>query len=215
MFYLTIRTVEPPRVAVVSLSLIKGAALMIQVNRPMTLGALVVGVTVRACRRGSDASALEQRVSRIEDLLGMTDAGASATGTPVAPSAAQAPVSLDDHSAACAVAKVAAYRVWQEAVARAKANAAPAEAACADIWTDTKKQACYRNAMAQIRGIAHEMAGGANQPCVFSEDHRAVRGEAIDDAIRRGKPTDADWFVGALADCLEHVRQVGRECTES
>src|ERR1700722_3041138 len=43
MFYLTIRTVEPPRVAVVSLSLIKGAALMIQVNRPMTLGALVVG----------------------------------------------------------------------------------------------------------------------------------------------------------------------------
>src|SRR3984957_5298358 len=43
MFYLTIRTVEPPRVAVVSLSLIKGAALMIQVNRPMTLGAIVVG----------------------------------------------------------------------------------------------------------------------------------------------------------------------------
>jgi glucose dehydrogenase len=57
MFYLTIRTVEPPRVAVVSLSLIKGAALMIQVNRPMTLGALVVGALVLGA---ASASAQDQ-----------------------------------------------------------------------------------------------------------------------------------------------------------
>jgi hypothetical protein len=159
------------------------------------LGALVVGVTVRACRRGSDASALEQRVSRIEDLLGMTDAGASATGTPVAPSAAQAPVSLDDHSAACAVAKVAAYRVWQEAVARAKANAAPAEAACADIWTDTKKQACYRNAMAQIRGTQAARDTVIEGGTAAHDAVRAVKDDAKNEAIGRARAASQAAFA--------------------
>jgi serine/threonine protein kinase len=159
------------------------------------LGALVVGVTVRACRGGHDASALEQRVSRIEDLLGMTDAGASAASVPIAPSGAQAPVSLDDHSAACALAKVAAYRVWQEAVARAKVNAAPAEAACAEIWTDSKKQACYRNAMAQIRGTQAARDTVIEGGTAAHDAVRAAKDDAKNEAIARARAASQGAFV--------------------
>ena len=109
------------------------------------LGVVVVGAAVRGCRETRHGD-LEQRVARIEDLLGLVDAGPAPPDAPLAP-----PVSADDRTASCAVAKVAAYGAWQEAIAKAKVNATPAQAACADSWSDRRKQACYYAAMATIR----------------------------------------------------------------
>jgi hypothetical protein len=97
------------------------------------VGVVLVGAAVRGCRESRHGD-LEQRVARIEDLLGLADAG------PVAPDALPAPpVSADDRTESCAVAKVASYGAWQEAIAKAKANAAPAQAACGEEWSDRKK----------------------------------------------------------------------------
>jgi len=159
------------------------------------LGALVVGVTVRACRGGGDANALEQRVTRIEDLLGMTDAGSAAIGTALPSSDAQAPVSLDDHSAACALAKVAAYRVWAEAVAKAKTSAAPAEAACADIWSDTKKQACYRSAMAPIRAAQAARDAVIEGGPAAHDAVRGVKDDARNEAVARARAASQAAFA--------------------
>ena len=164
------------------------------------LGALVVGLTVRSCRgSGQSTGPLEQRVDRIEELLGIGDAGSAATGNGPVSADAPAPVSLDDRSASCAMAKVAAYRAWQEAVTRAKGNAAPAEAACADLWSDTKKQACYRSAMAQIRATQAArdsvIAGGA----AAVEAVKAVRDDAKNEAIARARAA-SQATVTACAD---------------
>jgi hypothetical protein len=163
------------------------------------LGAFVTGLAVRGCRAGRDTGALEQRVDRIEELLGLGDAGPSAA--PNAPMAAdgQAPVSVDDRSAACALAKIAAYRAWQEAVAKAKVNAAPVEAGCAELWSDTKKQACYRAAMAQIRATQAArdavIAGGT----VAIEAVQGTRDDAKNEAIARGRVASQAAFT-ACAD---------------
>ena len=163
------------------------------------LGALVVGLAVRGCRGGSDTGAIEQRIDRIEELLGIGDAGPSAAGNAPVSADTPAPVSLDDRSASCALAKVAAYRVWQEAVGKAKANAAPAEAACADLWSDTKKQACYRAAMAQIRATQGArdavIAGGA----AAVETVKGVREDAKNEAIARARVASQAAFT-ACAD---------------
>jgi len=163
------------------------------------LGVLIGGLAVRGCGGRSDTGAMEQRLDRIEELLGIGEAGASAAGNAAIPADAQAPVSLDDRSASCALAKIAAYRAWQEAVARAKVIAAPAEAACADLWSDTKKQACYRAAMAQIRATQAArdavIAGGATAV----DAAKGVRDDAKNDAIARGRATSQAAFT-ACAD---------------
>ena len=82
---------------------------------------------------------------------------------------------------------------------KAKANAAPAEAACADLWSDTKKQACYRAAMAQIRATqgardAVVAGGGAAVEAV-----KGVREDAKNEAIARGRAASQAAFT-ACAD---------------
>jgi serine/threonine protein kinase len=158
-------------------------------------GALVTGLAVRACRGGGDGAAIEQRVDRIEELLGIGDASPSAAGNGGAPADAPAPVSLDDRSASCALAKIAAYRAWQDALARAKVNAAPAEAACADLWSDTKKQACYRSAMAQIRATQAArdtvIAGGA----AAVDAVKAAKDDPKNDAVARGRAASQAAFA--------------------
>jgi hypothetical protein len=163
------------------------------------LGALVAGVAVKGCLGDRDAGVLEQRVGRIEDLLGLGDAAPSAAASVPAPVAAQAPVSLDDRAASCAEAKVAAYRVWQEAVAKAKANAAPAEAACTELWSDTKKQACYRAATGQIRATqAARDAVIAGGPAAV-EAVQGTKDDARNEAIGRARAASQAAFT-ACAD---------------
>ncbi len=78
-----------------------------------------------------------------------------------------------DASAECAIAKIVAYQAWQDALTRAKALAAPAQAACAGKWGDEKKQICYHAAAATIRATQaarDSIIGGG------SAAHDAVKG---------------------------------------
>jgi hypothetical protein len=159
------------------------------------LGVVLIGVAVHGCR-GNPHADLEQRVARIEDLLGLADAGPAppADASPPAP-----PVSADDRTASCAVAKVAAYGAWQEAIAKAKVIAAPAEASCADAWSDKRKQACYYAATATIRTSqaardALMTAGSAAREAV-----KAVKDDPKNDALARAR-TSADAVFVACDD---------------
>jgi hypothetical protein len=185
--FVQMQRTDKPVVALPRLVAIAGACTVV--------GALVAGLAVRSCRGGSDAGAIEQRVARIEDLLGLADAGSSVAGNVPIPADGQAPVSLDDRSTSCAPAKIAAYRAWQDALARAKVNAAPAEAACADMWSETKKQACYRSAMAQIRATQAArdavIAGGS----AAVDAVRAAKDDAKNEAIARGRAASQAAFA--------------------
>jgi hypothetical protein len=113
---------------------------------------LTVGSAARGCRTAGRVQDIDQRVARIESALGMGDGEAppSADTLPPGPDGG-VPSATQETTAVCSVAKVAAYQAWQEAYVRAKALAAPAQAACADAWGDRKKQACYYVASAGVR----------------------------------------------------------------
>jgi len=157
------------------------------------LGVVVVGLASRGCRDGRHAD-LEQRVARIEDLLGLADAGPVA---PLGDASPTLPVSADDdRPASCALARVAAYRAWQEAIARAKVNAAPAQAACADEWSDKRKQACFYAATATVRTsqAARDalMAGGP----AAREAVKGVKEDQRNDALARARVAADAVFAG-------------------
>jgi len=128
------------------------------------LAGLLVAALGRACQ-GGERSGLEPRVARIEDLLGLAEAGPSGIDrAPVAPNGG-APSSGDDREGPCAKAKIAAYRAWQEAVIKSKLGQRPAEAACAGISNEKKKQACFFAAETETRTLQAArdavIAGGA------------------------------------------------------
>jgi hypothetical protein len=156
------------------------------------LGVLVVGLAIRKGREGRHGD-LEQRVARIEDLLGLADAGSVA---PPADASPTPPISADDRSASCALARVAAYRAWQEAIARAKANAAPAQAACADEWSDKRKQACFYAATATVRTsqAARDalMTGGPGA----RDAVKGVKDDPKNDALARARVAADAVFAG-------------------
>jgi serine/threonine-protein kinase len=156
-------------------------------------GSLIGGLVARGCSGRSSRPGVEQRVAHLEDLLGVGDAGSIAPGAPSG-SASGVIVSADDPVSACAVAKVTSYRAWQEALAKAKVNAQPAEAACADIWSDTRKQACYRAAMGQIHATQAArdavIAGGS----AAREAVKAARDDAKNEAIARARTASQAAF---------------------
>lgn len=122
----------------------------------VVLGLLLVvsiGGAARGCRANARVGALEQRVGRVETALGIGDAGptVASADTPSADVDAGMAASAEHDSPECAVAKVAAYHAWQDALTKAKALAAPAQAACADSWSEKKRQVCYWVASAGVR----------------------------------------------------------------
>jgi serine/threonine protein kinase len=153
---------------------------------------LVVAVLVaRSCGRSDRVGGLEQRVARIESLLGLDDAGAA----PAAPLGIDAAVSADDRAGPCALSKVAGYQVWQEAVAKAKVSAGGAEAACASIWNERRKQACFYVAMSGIRAVqaardAMIVGGGSEREAL-----RNVKDDPKNDAIARGRAASQAAFA--------------------
>ena len=164
-------------------------------------GALLATLIARGCR-GSEAASgsVEKRVARIEGILGLADAGAAATGS-AATLPGAAPVSADDdRSGPCALAKVTGYQAWQDALAKAKVIAAPAEAACADFWSDAKKQACYRATMAEIRATQAArdavIAGGAPA----REAVRNVKDNPKNEAIARARDASQAAFAACEDD---------------
>jgi serine/threonine-protein kinase len=163
-------------------------------------GALLAGLIARGCR-GHDGSGgnVEQRLAHVESVLGIVDSGPAAAGTAAsAPVAAGSVVSADDDrpaSGPCAQAKVASYQGWQEALTKAKTNAGPAEAACADIWSDQKKQACYRAATAQVRATQAArdavIAGGGHAREAVS----GVKDDPKNEAIARARTASQAAFA--------------------
>jgi serine/threonine-protein kinase len=115
------------------------------------LGAVLVGLAVRGCRSGDRVGELEHRVTRIEDLLGIEEAGAAADAV-AAPDAASRDAAISaDRSGPCALAKVASYLAWQEALVKAKASASSAEGSCASIWSESQRNGCYYAARSNVR----------------------------------------------------------------
>src|SRR5579863_5934136 len=79
-----------------------------------------VGSAARGCRTSGQVGELDQRVARIEGALGMGDAGAIPSADLPAAGDGGAGASADV-TPECAVAKVAAYHAWQDALTKAKA----------------------------------------------------------------------------------------------
>ena len=154
-------------------------------------GTLVAGLIARGCRGSERPGSSSSASLGSRACSGSRTPGPRRRGSAATPPRRRPRVRDDDRSAPCALAKIAGYQAWQDALAKAKVNAAPAEAACADIWSDTKKQACYRAAMAQIRATQAArdavIAGGA----AAREAVRAVEGrpeERRHRARARGEP---------------------------
>jgi hypothetical protein len=148
---------------------------------------------------GGDRPVLEQRVARIEDLLGLADAGLM-PGERVPQSADVAPAaSAGDRAGPCAKAKIAGYRAWQEAVVRAKLNARAAEGACAGISNEKKKQACFFAAEGETRTIqaARDAIIAGGEPA--REAIRAVKDDGRNDALASARAA-SDTAFAACAD---------------
>jgi len=165
------------------------------------LGVLFVGLAVRGCGGRDRARGLEQRVARIEDLLGIDEAGATpAVASLPGTGSRDAAAPVDDRSAPCAIAKVASYQVWQEAFVKAKANASGAEAACSSIWSESRRQACYYAAMSGIRATQAArdtvIAGGA----AGREAVKNVKDDPKNEAIARARSASDAAFAACEDD---------------
>jgi hypothetical protein len=165
------------------------------------LGALLVGVAVRGCRSNDRLGGLEQRVARMEALLGIEEAGPTPAGaSSLGAGSRDAAASADDRSAPCALAKVANYQAWQEALVRAKANASGPEAACSSIWSENRRQACYYAAMSSIRATQAArdavIAGGATA----RDAVRNVKDDPKNEAIARARSASETAFAACEDD---------------
>ena len=182
-------------------------------------GVLGVGaamLTAHGCRGGDRVGGLEERVAHIEGLLGIEGPGPG-SGAPLAPSAASAAASaastrgaptardastfaIDYRSAPCAIAKVASYQAWQDAVAKAKANATSAEAACSSMWSETRKQGCYYVATSTVRATQAArdavIAGGQNA----RDAVKNVKDDPKNDAIARARTASETAFLACDED---------------
>jgi len=159
-------------------------------------GAILAGMVARGCSHSARSQALERRVARIEDLLGLEEAGAPPPyDAAPASSGGAAAASADDRSVPCALAKVAAYQAWQEALAKAKVIASAAEASCGGIRNDRRKQGCYYAAMSGIRTAQAArdsvMQGGA----AAREALKGVKDDARNDAVARARSASDAVFA--------------------
>ncbi|HEY8041122.1 MAG TPA: hypothetical protein VIF15_15050 [Polyangiaceae bacterium] len=164
------------------------------------VGALLVGSIgsmARGCGRGDRLHELDQRMARVEVALGMGDGEAppSADTPPAGADAGPA----EETNAACAVAKVAAYQAWQEAMTRAKALAAPAQASCADAWTDRKRQACYYAASTGVRTTQAARDAVIPGDGAARDTVKAVKDDPRNEAIARARAASDRAF----AECHE------------
>ena len=179
------------------------------------LGAGIALLAVHGCRGNESAGGLEQRVAHIEDLLGIE--GPAAAVAPAAPpsipsafaSAAttrSATATRDasafgiDRSAPCAIAKVASYQAWQDALTKAKANAASAEAACASMWSESRKQGCYYVATSAVRTTqaARDAIIGGGQGA--REAVKNVKDDPKNEAIGRARAASEAVFAACEED---------------
>jgi hypothetical protein len=161
---------------------------------------VALGGAVRGCRASGRLDDLEQRVLHVETALGMSDAGMIVSLDTPSGQTDAGTGTIDSSAGECAIAKVAAYRAWQEAFARAKALAAPALASCGGTWwSDEKKQNCYHNASAGFRAAQAArdsvIAGGSTA----RDAVKSVKDDAKNEAIAPARAASER----ALAACGE------------
>jgi hypothetical protein len=166
------------------------------------LGALLVGLVVRGCRGNDRVGRLELRLAHVEDLLGIDEAGSAPAGASSlrAAESGDAAPPADDRAAPCALAKVASYQLWQEALVKAKANATGAEAACSSIWSENRRQACYYAAMSGIRATQAArdavIAGGA----AARDAVKSVKDDSKNETITRARSSSEAAFAACEDD---------------
>lgn len=157
-------------------------------------GAIVGGLIVRGCGGRGTSPSVERRLAHIEDMLGVASSASAAEGSAPSPAAAGSIASADEPPQACPQAKIASYLAWQEALTKAKALAQPAEAACADMWSDSKKQACYHNALAEVHATQAArdavIAGGS----AAHDAVKAVKDDPKNEAIARARTASLAGF---------------------
>ncbi len=178
----------------------------------MAAGGSAVGVLLvvsiagaaRGCSTSGQVGDLDRRVGRIESALGIGDAGPAivSADTPGEGTDGGAAQASDDVSPACAVAKIAAYHAWQDTLAKAKSLAAPAQAACADLWSDKKKQNCYYLASAGVRTTQAARDTVVNGGPAARDAVKAVKDDARNDVIVRARAA-SDRAFAACGDDVE------------
>lgn len=167
----------------------------------VVLGALLV-TSVRGCVGSHRVEDLEERVAALEQTLGVNAGGRDHAARSEVGAAADAGARIsspsrgteDAKKAGCAIAKVAAYQAWDEALAKAKTAAAPGEAKCADLWTQAKKDACYY-AASQVVRVAQAardtvMKGGARA----RETVKKAKNDPQNDAIGQARAASEAAF---------------------
>lgn len=167
------------------------------------LGAfLVVAIAVRGSH-GHRIGDLDQRVSRIELALGMSDGGFVASAdnpSPTGDGGEADPAPNDTPTPECAVAKIAAYHAWQDALGKAKTLSAPAQGACSNLWSDRKKQACYWGATIEVRATQAARDTTVNGGPAAHEAVKNVRDDAKNDAIVRARAASDKAFAACGED---------------
>lgn len=173
-----------PRVTEWSPRLLGAAAVVAGVS------AILGGLIVRGCA-GHDAG-VERRLAHVESMLGV--ASSAAAGAASSPAPAGSIPSADESPLTCPEAKIAGYLAWQDALTKAKTLAQPAEAACAEMWSDSKKQACYHNALAEVRATQaardSAIAGGA----AAHDAVKAVKDDPKNEVIARARAASQAAF---------------------
>ena len=167
---------------------------------------LVVAIVgaVRGCRTTGQVGDLDRRVARIESSLGIGDGGAAVASadTPGEGTDGGAAQASDDVTPACAVAKIGAYHAWQDALTKAKALAAPAQAACADLWSDKKKHICYYVASGGVRTTLAARDTVINGGPAARDAVRSVKDDPKNDVIVRARAA-SDRAFSSCGDDVE------------
>jgi serine/threonine-protein kinase len=153
------------------------------------VGAILGGSIVRAC--GRDAS-VERRLTRLEEVLGVPSSAPTAATSLPAPSGSIA--SADEPALTCPEAKIASYQAWQEAVTKAKTVAQPAQAACASMWSDSKKQACYGSALAEVRATQAARDSAITGGSAAHDAVTAVKDDPKNEAIAHARTVSQAAF---------------------
>ena len=166
-------------------------------------GALLVAIlggAVRGCRasgRIDDLRATRRSRRDRPRHVGGGDVCTSAADTPPSniQTDAAAMVATVEASPECAVAKIAAYNAWQDAFARAKVLAAPAQAVCAGKWGDEKKQICYHAASAGIRAAQAARDSVVGGGSTARDAVKSVKDDAKNEAIAPARAASERAFA--------------------
>lgn len=156
--------------------------------------AILGGAIVRGCGGRAQGHDVERRLARVEELLGVASTASASAESAAAPAPAGSIASADEPTATCPEAKIASYQAWQEALTKAKTIAQPAEAACAEMWSDSKKQACYHGALAEVRATQAARDSAIGGGAAAHDAIKAVKDDPKNEVIARARAASVTAF---------------------